>query len=65
MAVCVTLTKYWLSNPVDVVSEPWVERCRVRVFLTVSQLSFSMSTKILMSSGMAMAGWVSFSWMAT
>lgn len=32
---------------------------------TVSQSNFSMSRKILISSGMAMAGWVSFSWMAT
>lgn len=37
------------------------ERC----FLTVSQPSFSSSTRTLISSGMAMAGWVSFSWMAT
>ncbi len=30
-----------------------------------SQPSFSRSMKILISSGMASAGWVSFSWMAT
>lgn len=35
------------------------------VLLTVSQSSFSSSTRTLISSGMAMAGWVSFSWMAT
>lgn len=48
--------------------EPWSgfsQIYRVRLSLTVSQSSFSMSTKILISSGMAMAGWVSFSWMAT
>lgn len=32
---------------------------------TFSQLSFSVSTRIRISSGMARAGWVSFSWMAT
>lgn len=36
-----------------------------RGFLTASQPSFSSSTRTLISSGMAMAGWVSFSWMAT
>ena len=48
--------------------EPWSgfsQIYQVRLSLTVSQSSFSMSTKILISSGMAMAGWVSFSWMAT
>ena len=33
--------------------------------LTLSQSTFSTSTRIRMSSGMASAGWVSFSWMAT
>lgn len=33
--------------------------------LTLDQGNFSISTKILISSGMASAGWVSFSWMAT
>lgn len=32
---------------------------------TFFQLSFSVSTRIRISSGMARAGWVSFSWMAT
>lgn len=35
------------------------------LMLTLSQSTFSTSTRIRMSSGMARAGWVSFSWMAT
>lgn len=37
----------------------------VSLFLTMSHSSFSSSTRTLISSGIAMAGWVSFSWMAT
>lgn len=35
------------------------------LFLTDSHRSISSSTRTLISSGIAMAGWVSFSWMAT
>lgn len=51
----------WLPHHVGWVQ---VEETRWRI-PTLSQGSFSMSTKILISSGMAMAGCVSFSWMAT
>lgn len=37
----------------------------VMLLLTSSHVSFSSSTRTLISSGIAMAGWVSFSWMAT
>lgn len=43
----------------------WIIINQIWLSPTVSQSSFSMSTKTLISSGMAMAGWVSFNWMAT
>ena len=45
---------------------PWSKVWSVwLLFLLSDQGSFSISTKILISSGMASEGWVSFSWMAT
>lgn len=44
----------------------YLSKCiKVALFLTISHVSFSSSTSTLISSGIAMAGWVSFSWMAT
>lgn len=42
-----------------------LKRKRSQTLQTLDQGSFSISTKILISSGMASAGWVSFSWTAT
>lgn len=52
-----------LPAPPD--GQPSPGYCTAGMPHTFSQVSSSMSTRILINSGMARAGWVSFSWMAT